>query len=62
MYRIGFSNSLKKDKKQNNKEKTKNTQIHRYRRIISFSKKNKPRTLFSGAVAKQHICHDHLYR
>ena len=49
MNKIGFSNSLKKKTR---KKKTKNSQIRRHRRNISFSKRNKPRTLSVAAVAK----------
>jgi len=53
MYKIGFSNSLKKKtRNKTKKEKTKNTEIQRYRRNITFSKRNKPRTLYLAAVAK----------
>ena len=54
MNKIGFSNSLKKKtrKKKTKKRKKKNSQIRRHRRNISFSKRNKPRTLSLAAVAK----------
>ena len=52
MNKIGFSNSLKKKtRKKKTKKRKKNSQIRRHRRNISFSKRNKPRTLSLAAVA-----------